>query len=185
MPKFQINLNVPISKLPKEITFFIPPFLNLNLTLNLNFVSSEFEAFGGDESKDVIIKGEDHQKDDQDQTDLLGNLHLFNADRFPENRFEDQEDEMASVEDRDGEEGDDPEVDAQDGHEEDQTCQPSLGLFAGQLSNQDGAPDGLCRDDPLDQFPNGNHRQLGGAPSLSKSHAYGNNGIDFLNDHII
>ena len=58
---------------------------------------------------------------------------------------------MASVEDGNRKEDNHSEVDADDGREDSQTQQSPSGLFAGHLSDHDGAADFLGWDDSLDE----------------------------------
>ena len=144
----------------------------------------ELEASGRDEPEDVVVKGENHQKDDEGQADLLGDLHLLEADRFSKNGFKGQKEEMASIEDRDGKEIDHSEVDTEDGHEEGKTHESSFRLLSGQLGDQDRAANRLCRDDPFNQFHDGDDGQFDRTPCLSKPHADGDNGV-YLFDHCL
>ena len=79
---------------------------------------SEFKSSGGDDPEDVVIKGKDHQKDDEDQADLLGDLHLLETDRFPKMASSARKRKWPPSRIGNGKEIDDPEIDAEDGHEE-------------------------------------------------------------------
>ena len=94
-------------------------------------------AAGSEDPDQIVVKGEKHQEDDEDQADLLGLLHFLDADGLLQNRFQSQEGKISSVKDGDGEEVDDPEIDAQDGHEEDQAGQ-SLSWLVLQPIGQSG-----------------------------------------------
>ena len=59
----------------------------------------------------------------KNEADLLGDFHLLDTDGSSQNRLQSKKEEMASIEDGDREEIDDSEVDAEDGHEEEQTQQ--------------------------------------------------------------
>ena len=61
------------------------------------------------------MKGKEHQEDDEDESDLLGNFHLLDTDGSSQNRFQSKKKKMASVENRDRKEIDESEVDAEDG----------------------------------------------------------------------
>ena len=108
-------------------------------------------------SDQVIIKGEEHQEDDKDQTDLLGHLHFLDTDGPSQNRLQSQKEEVASIENMDGEKVDDPEVDAEDSHEESKVDKPFFCLLPCQLGNHDRSANRLCRDHPFDQFHDRDH----------------------------
>jgi hypothetical protein len=63
------------------------------------------------------MKGKDHQEDDKNESDLLGDFHLSDADGSSQNCFHPKKEEMASVENRDRKKINDSEVDAQYGDE--------------------------------------------------------------------
>ena len=94
--------------LPQEVEVSMPN------TLMRNSFLSKAEAPGPEDADQVVVKGKEHQKNDQDQSDLLGDFHLLDTDRFSQDGFQSQEQEVASVENRDGKEIDQPEVDTQD-----------------------------------------------------------------------
>jgi hypothetical protein len=63
------------------------------------------------------MKGKDHQEDDKNESDLLGDFYLLYTDRSSQNCFDPKKEEMASVENGDREKINESEVDAQYGDE--------------------------------------------------------------------
>ena len=69
----------------------------------LLYATLELGAAGGEDPDQIIVKGEKHQEDDQDEADLLSFLHLLDADGSLQNQFQSEEGEIASVKNGDRE----------------------------------------------------------------------------------
>ena len=81
----------------------------------------KIKPFWGEQADQVIIEGEEHQEDDENQADLLSDLHFPDAEGLSQDGLQGQEKEVTSIQDRNRKEIDHPEIDAEDGGEEDQT----------------------------------------------------------------
>jgi len=143
---------------------------------------SETKSCWCEDADQIIIEGKEHEKDNEDQSDLLGYLHFFDTDGFPQNCFQAQKKKMAPIEDGNRKEVDDTQVNAEDGHEEDKTQQSPSGLLSSQLGDHDGSTDCLCRNYSFDQFHDGHHCEFDSEPGLGKSFADCLKGADPLDD---
>jgi hypothetical protein len=61
------------------------------------------ETAGIEQSVEVVIEHEDHERDEEEEAHLLGHLPLPHAQGAPHDGLYDEEEEVAAVEDRDGE----------------------------------------------------------------------------------
>jgi len=89
---------------------------------------------------------------------------------------------MPSVQDRNGEDIQDHQVDADHGHEEDQAQGSRLGLLPGQLSDENGTADRFGRDLSLKDFDDADGREFGDPPALDDRPVGGGKGIEALDE---
>src|ERR1700677_2615728 len=79
---------------------------------------------------DVVLEGDAHEGHEQDEADQAGDLAYAEGERAAEDGLEEEEEEVAAVEHRDGQEVDEAEVDGDHRHRPDEVADALLALLA-------------------------------------------------------
>src|SRR5512144_766989 len=146
--------------------------------------SAIFLLLGRKDTQDVVIDHQQHEQNNQKQTDLLGPFAKLQTDGFADEAFDQKDQNMPSVQNRDGQNIQDHQVDADDRHEVNQAQRPGLGLLAGELGDKDRPANRLRGDLPLDDFYNAHYGQLGPVPGLDDPLIKRREGIKTLNEGV-
>ncbi len=99
-----------------------------------------------EEAHDVIVEGEHHEQQDQHQPDLLSDLPGPQGKGAAKDQFVEVEEKMAAIEDRDGKQVQNAELDAQKCKNREDAGQIGLRGLSGDLHDGDGAADIARRD---------------------------------------
>src|SRR4030042_2861460 len=89
---------------------------NVEVSIPRTFISEPISSRKEDPAE-IVVKGKDHQEDDENESDLLGDFHLLYTDGSSQNCFHHKKEDMSSVENRDREKIDEPKIDTQNGDE--------------------------------------------------------------------
>src|SRR5690348_12018396 len=91
----------------------------------------------GHDARDVVVEDEHHQREKQEETDLLRHFPLAKGQRPSAHGFEREEQQMAAVEHRNRQEIEHAQVHADEPEETDEIVESALGLLARGLDDED------------------------------------------------
>ena len=92
---------------------------------------------------EIVVECEDHYQEEDDETHRLGDLLHLLGDLPADEDLDRVEEDVSTIEDGDGKEVDDAQVDAYEREEEDEITEALLGSLACLLEDEDGPPDVL------------------------------------------
>ncbi|VTR70649.1 hypothetical protein DESC_820009 [Desulfosarcina cetonica] len=111
------------------------------------------------QARNIVVEHKNHQQKQNKNAGLLGDLAHARVDRPAGDRLDEEKQQMAAVEHRNGQEIEHGQVDTENGDEEDQVGQPRFGLLPGHLGNHDRSAQGLGGNGALDQLADAQDRQ--------------------------
>jgi hypothetical protein len=117
-----------------------------------------------------IVDGHHHDENRQKkEPGLLRHITLLEADGPAQNQFNDKKENQSAVKDRNGEQVEDPQVDADDGKERHKIAHAFLRDLPGQLADHDGAADSLDGYDPLKELHDGQDGEFDDLPCFEEA----------------
>src|ERR1039458_5315617 len=103
------------------------------------FASFDTPSSGGQIARDVVIDDEQHQHHDADESDLEHGFLDGDAEVPAHGHFDEQHQDAAAVQNRDGKKVKDGQLQADHGHEGEENGRAFAGGVAGELDHADGA----------------------------------------------
>src|SRR3990172_5948800 len=101
-----------------------------------------FEEAQEVDARQIIVDGEHHQEQQQEEPDLLGHFPLPKRELTAQDPLADEEEQVPTVQDRHGEQVQERQVDADHCGEESQAHEPLLGLLSGHHRDPEPPPPG-------------------------------------------
>ncbi len=114
-----------------------------------------------DNAEDVVVESEDHEHDEEGQPDLLGDIDDLVGNLAAYDNFNKRKKDMAAVEDRNGKEVQDTQIDADEGHEGDEAPEAVLCVLSRKLQDRDRPSELLRGDVPGDHVIDAPYHRFG------------------------